>query len=128
MKRDMELVRKILFSIEEQFNGNAIYCLSVSGYERSVVAEHCRMLYEYGLLNEYHPIGVDGVPVISFYVGNMTWEGYDFLEKIREDTTWNKTKEVIAENGLPMVIDVIKKVASNVISAAVEGAIKGMTQ
>ncbi len=128
MKRDMELVRKIFFGIEEHYKGDAIYCLSVAGYERIIVAEHCRMLYEYGLLDEYKPIGADGAPVIAFYVGNMTWEGYDLLEKIREDTVWNKTKDVITKKGLPMVIDVIKDVASNIISAAVEGAIKGLKQ
>ena len=128
MKRDMDLIRKILFGIEEQYTGDVIYCLSIEGYERIVVAEHCRMLYEFGLLDEYRPIGADGAPVIAFFVGNMTWKGYDLLEKIRQDTVWNKTKDVITKKGLPMVIDVIKDVASNIISAAVEGAIKGLKQ
>ncbi len=126
MKREMELVRKILFSIEEQYQGEDIYCLNIDGYEKITVAEHCKLLYEYGLIDNYKPIGADGVSVIAFFVGNMTWEGYDFLEKIRQDTVWNKTKEVIAKKGLPMVIDVIKDVATGIISAAMEGAIKGL--
>ena len=126
MKRDMELVRKILFSIEEQYKGDLIYCLTIDGYERVMVAEHCRMLFESGFLDEYKPIGADGAPVIAFFVGNMTWAGYDLLEKIRDDKIWNKTKDVITQKGLPMLVEVIKDVASSVISATVENAIKGM--
>ena len=125
MKRDMELVRKILFSIEEEYDGESLYCLRVDGYDKITVVEHCKMLYEHGLINEFIPIQADNGPVIVFYVGNMTWDGYDLLEKIREDTVWNKTKDVITQKGLPMVVDVIKDVASGVISAIVEGAIKG---
>lgn len=126
MKRDMELVRKILFSIEEQYNGDLIYCLTINGYERVTIAEHCRMLFESGLLDEYKPIGADNAPVIAFFVGNMTWAGYDLLEKIREDTVWNKTKDIITQKGLPMLVEVIKDVASSVISVTVESAIKGL--
>ena len=40
----------------------------------------------------------------------------------------NRTKETIINRGLPMVIDVIKDVSTSIISAMVEGAIKGMSQ
>ena len=124
MKRDMELIRKILFKIEDEYHGESIYALSINGYDKITIAEHCKLLYEYGLIDKYKALGAKNAPVINFFVGNLTWEGYDYLEKIREDTVWNKTKEIITQKGLPMLLDVIKDVSSVVISSMTEGAIK----
>ena len=38
MKRDMELCRKILFAIEEEYEDVAIYNLSIDGYTMKQVA------------------------------------------------------------------------------------------
>lgn len=126
MKRDMDLIRKIMFAIEEEYSGEAIQPLRIEGYDKTTIALHCKLLYEYGLVDHYKPIGADDIPIITFYVGNLTWEGYDFLEKVRQDTVWNKTKDTIVKNGLPMVIDVVKQVAQSVVVSMTEGAIKGM--
>lgn len=126
MKRDMELIRKIMFKIESDYTGESLRSPEIEGYDKVTVAEHCRLMYEYGLLDEYKSIGADNAPVILFFVGNLTWAGYDFLEKIRQDTVWNRTKDVIAQKGLPMVLDVVKDISSTVITSMAEGAIKAM--
>ena len=54
-------------------------------------------------------------------VNSLTSSGYDLLDKIREDTVWNKTKDVIKEKGLPMVTGVIKAISTAIITAVVEG-------
>ena len=56
----------------------------------------------------------------------MTWEGHDFLDKIRENTIWNKTKGLIKDKALPMTLDVIKEIATAVISETLKGAMIGM--
>ncbi len=62
----------------------------------------------------------------NLILGSLTWAGHDFLEKIREDTVWNHTKEVITKKGLPMVVDVIKQVSAALITSMTEGAIKAI--
>jgi len=57
---------------------------------------------------------------------SLTWEGHDYLDKIRSDTVWNKTKSVISQNGLPFIIDTVKDIASGIIRASVQGAIAGL--
>ena len=128
MKRDMELIRKIMFKIEEDYSGTLIRALPIEGYDLVTVAEHCRLMTEYGLIDEYKPIGADGHPVLTFLVGNLTWEGYDFLDKVRQDTVWNKTKDVITQKGLPMVFDVVKQISSTIITVMTEAAIKSILE
>ena len=126
MKRDMELIRKILFKIENDYQGETLRAPRIDGYDLVTVAEHCKLLRDYGLLDEYIPIGANNAPVITFLVGNLTWEGYDFLEKIRQDTVWNKTKSVITQKGLPMILEVVKDVSATIIASMTEGAIKAL--
>lgn len=95
----------------------------------ALIADHCQLLYEAGLINSYRPYrGGQGVKILSYSVGNLTNSGYDFLDKIRKDTIWENTKDIIKEKGLPMVIDVIKEVSSTLISSMVEGTIRGLKQ
>ncbi len=125
MKRDMELCRKILFEIEKKFISTTLYNLRIEGYDMDTVAYHCDLLYEASLISDCS-IQYGDDEIYSFAVGSLTWEGHDFLDKISKDTVWNKTKEIIRDNVLPMSLDVIKSVANSVIASAVEGVIKGI--
>ena len=89
MKRDMELMRKILFKIKETVDNVAEYNLTIEGYTMEQVAYHCSILYEGGYIYSYKP-QYSGKGVYSFGVGRLTWEGHDFLDNIREDTIWEE--------------------------------------
>lgn len=124
MKRDMELIRKILFAIEEKYVDVAIYDLEIDGYDLKTVAYHCSILKDAGLISDYGA-SYGGDELLDFGVGAITWEGHDFLDKIRNDTIWNKTKETIKSKGLPMLLDVVKSISSAIISGMVNSAING---
>lgn len=125
MKRDMELCRKILFAIEEQYVSTAIHNLKIDGYTTDEVAYHCILLHEAGLIKDCKIMYASN-RIASFGVSSLTWEGHDFLDKIREDTVWNKTKRFIKDKALPMTLDVIKEIATAVLSETLKGAMTGM--
>ena len=120
MKRDMDLIGLILLEIEDKYSSTAIYDLAVDGYDTETVAYHCKILYEAGLISDYKAQYADN-EIYVFGVGSLTWDGNDFLEKIRDDSQWKKVKETITKKGLPLVVDTIKSVANALISATVEG-------
>lgn len=121
MRRDMDLCRMILFYIEENYSaGNRLINISLNGYTSSEIYEHCKLLYEAGLIQEFNDISTT-MGERQCMVGNLSNKGYDFLDSIRQDTIWNKTKSTIKEKGLPLVLDTIKTVAVTLISAATEG-------
>lgn len=121
MKRDMELVRKILFKIEEIVDNVVEYNIKIEGYTMEQIAYHCSILYEGGYISDYKAQYADG-GICSFGVCRLTWEGHDFLDKIREDTVWNKTKETIKIKGLPLVFDIVKSVSTGIIDRIVKSA------
>lgn len=122
MKRDMDLVRKILFYIEENYRaGLGIINVKIDGYNNNVIYEHCKLIFQAGLIQSFDECST--MSSCEFMVGNLSNAGYDYLDKIRENTIWNKTKEIIKKKGLPMIIDTIKTISTAVISAATEGAV-----
>lgn len=121
MKRDMDLVRSILFEIEKlpPFSCETI---TIDGYSMQEIAYHCEMLYDEGYIKEYNSITCDNFDgVLRFTVRDLTWEGQDLLEVIRQDTVWNRTKATIKEKGLSMVTGTIKTIASALITSMAEG-------
>lgn len=122
MKRDMDLVRTILFYIESEYKpGTGLIAVSMDGYDNNVIYEHCKLIYQAGLIQRFEDSST--MSNCGCMVGNLTNAGYDYLDKIRENTFWNRTKEIIKKKGLPMIIDTIKTVSAAVISAATEGAV-----
>lgn len=120
MKRDMDLVREILLQIEKQYISTTIYDLEIQGYDMPTVAYHCKILYDAGLISDYKAQYADG-DIYYFEVGALTWEGNDYLDKIRDNSIWRKTKDTITQRGLPLALDTIKTVATAFITATVEG-------
>lgn len=120
MKRDMDLVREILLAIEEQYISTAIYNLKIDKYDAETIAYHCKILHEAGLVSDYKAQYADN-KLCSFGVGSLTWEGNDYLDKVRDNTIWRKTKDVIKDKGLPLVFDTIKTISTAFITAATEG-------
>ena len=120
MKRDMDLIRKILFFIEENYvAGQGAIHINIDGYSSGEIYEHCQLAYQAGLIQK--PTDASTLSSKSCMVNSLTNEGYDLLDKIREDTLWNRTKNTIKNKGLPLVLETIKTIASAFVTAATEG-------
>ena len=50
-----------------------------------------------------------------------------YLDKIRDDSLWEKTKTIARERGVPLVFDTVKEISSKLVSAAAaEGAVNAV--
>jgi hypothetical protein len=122
MKRDMDLQRKILLAIEGKYKpgDGTISNLTIDGYDFNTIAEHCSLLYQQGLIKSYKSSWADN-RIIVFFVGNLTSEGYDFLELVRSDEVWEKTKKEVNKKKLPETIEEFSRVAGLFIGGVVKG-------
>lgn len=117
MKRDMDLIRLILLRVEEQDPNTSSYeSITIDGYTSGEVREHIKLLANAGMISDVHH-DLDG----NVWVRSITWDGYDYLDKVRDNTIWKKTKDAIKEKGLPLIFDTIKTISSAFITAAAEG-------
>ncbi len=122
MKRDMDLLRKILIAIENKYKpgDGPVSQLAIDGYDLKTIAEHCDLLYQEGLVKDYKPLYGDNT-IQAFWVGNLTNKGYDYLELVRDDGIYNKTKTEVKNKKLPETIEWFAKIAGIFTGEVIKG-------
>lgn len=101
MKRDMEYVRELLMKIEaseEPIGSNDLDGDETEASERKL-AYHVEMLIEQaGFLTSTVKSKPLGSPTIWGDI-TLTWQGHEFLEAIRDNEVWSRTKAGAAKVG-----------------------------
>ena len=115
MKRDMDLIRLILLEIESS-ECEIIEDFQLEGYDIVSVKYNGELLFQAGLITKFYEDAIG-----ELVAGSLTWDGCDFLDKIRDNSVWKKTKDVIKDQGLPLIVDTIKTISSTIISSMTEG-------
>lgn len=96
MKRDFDLIRKILLAIEEHTEDTAIQNLTIEGYNREQIAYHVQLIFEAGLVKGDILFGLGSVKPRGYSITQMTWAGHDFLDACRDESRWAKAKEIFS--------------------------------
>jgi hypothetical protein len=117
VKRDWELVRKILLRIEElpASRGESVSSDSFNGYAAEFVSYHMEMMHEAGLIKALTSRTINA-PAFSRGL-SLTWDGQEFLDNIRSETVWNKIKGVAKNKGIDLSLDTIKDLAKIAITS-----------
>ena len=115
MKRDNDLIRQILLNCEAN-DGPVIWVSDVNADEEgeyydfdSVTTEHFVLLKEAGFISEKYSLRSDLRPVQYGY--RLTWVGYDYLDAIRDEGIWKKTKDAVSETGGSATLEILKALA-----------------
>ncbi|WP_226797955.1 DUF2513 domain-containing protein [Cupriavidus necator] len=117
MKRDWDLVREILTRLEGlNPNHEGLSSNQFDGYDPATVAYHFQMLNEAGLIIA-RTIGSMSERYAGAFALRLTWDGQEFLSKIRSDTVWSKVKKMITDKGIALGFDVIKVAATHYIKS-----------
>jgi hypothetical protein len=119
MKRDMDLIRRILLAAEE----GAYRQLSSKDFvddntTEPTVAYHLQLMAEAGLI-EASIAKTDQAGPVHGYITCIRWAGHDFLDAVRGEDIWRKTKDTVRKSGGSFTFDVLKAVATKLITVAV---------
>ncbi|MCW9059410.1 MAG: DUF2513 domain-containing protein [Gammaproteobacteria bacterium] len=122
MKRDMELIRKILFAVENEEKDNPI-----EGYSENVLRYHQALLIEAGLLEGkvLHGNVTFSESPVSVLIKKLTWEGHELLAAVRRDSIWNTIKSDFQEASVETIIKVAKQLAEGWAKKKVELLLEG---
>jgi hypothetical protein len=106
MKRDMDLVRKIVFALEEHPSGFAPNPLKIDGYTDEQIGYHVHIMAQAGLID-----ALDGTTAESLsqeaFAQSLRWAGHEFAAAARSDTIWAKAKKQIKEKAGSVTIEVM---------------------
>jgi len=104
MKRDFDLVRQLLLELEGE------EAVDLSAYTKEQVNYHKALIKEAGFAEgiiHYPSSRHTDIPDVAM-LQRLTWEGHEFLDKARNDKTWNKAKTLIKEKGASLSLDALK--------------------
>ncbi|HBP97350.1 DUF2513 domain-containing protein [Leuconostoc lactis] len=119
MKLDHDLVRDILLLIEDSqsLTGPSDAELQAVGESRGANREQVgytlEKLNEAGFILGKPMYASDKIYLLTS--GNLTYEGHGYLDNVRDATVWNNTKSKIASTVGNASIEIVAKVAENLI-------------
>jgi hypothetical protein len=113
MKRDMELIRELMLSIESQDGDFNYESVKAIGYDEPQINYHLELLIEAKLVvGEVHPLMGGFSPII--HIEKLSWSGHEFLENTRNESVWKETVKIVKEKGGSMAIGILTQVAAAV--------------
>lgn len=114
MQRDLDFIRELLLAIEAQPAERPW-----SHSSEYVTPENAKL---YGHLDLLKGAGFVTVQSRNLYHGggqlwcgvNLTWEGFEFLDTIRNDRVWEETKRRVAATVGSVALSVVSELAKSV--------------
>lgn len=124
MKRDMDLVRKILFAIEAHPPTLGPLKINIEGYSKEIIDYHLTLLKDAGFIEGINPGAKSGFgDIVAMTIPmRMTWQGHEFLDACRNESIWNKAKDKLQSVGGEVPLEVVKSVLITPITKQVLGA------
>lgn len=112
----MNLIRKLLFYFEETQDTEHEDLPKFEGYDAKIIKYHIFLMHDANLL-QCNPVKSKTTDTILYLTPlNLTWEGTEFLEKIRSDATWNKINQTIASKSGVLTFSLINQVVEDLVA------------
>jgi hypothetical protein len=109
MKRDMELIRKMVLVIEDSPGGYAPHPLPIEGYTDQQTGYHAYLMVDAGLAvgSDITSLG-DSAP--TYMLSHLTAAGHDFADSARPQFIWDEViSEMKAKGIVSASIDILKQ-------------------
>jgi len=118
MKRDMELIRKLVLKLEDAPTSFAPGNLSVEGYTHEQIGYHAYLMIQAGLATgaDVQTMGSSGH--IGILTG-LTWAGHEFADSARDEKRWKQAMGIVQQKGgsvtLSVLTDLLTTLAKNAL-------------
>jgi hypothetical protein len=118
MKRDIDLMRQILFLVEETAEAHEplIHALSMEGIDQPLVDEHVKLLIDAGLLEGDYKYTTNN-RILFTATRSLTPRGHDFLDNVRNANLWNHVRERVQATVGTASFDLIEELARQLVAS-----------
>ncbi len=120
MRLNNDCVRDLLLTIEEEVGIDeyiSIENTQIKDYSSDDLLYTALKLQEAGYINAKVTNCLDGS--VSVDIFSLTWDGHKFLDNIRDNEVWSKTKSIVAKFS-SVSLGIVSNVAAQVILAMIK--------
>ena len=110
-----DCVRKVLLYLEKTLTLDSFIStqdIQINDYSKEDIIYTIKMLKDAGYVNAQF-CGYDDQQI--YYVSSLTWSGHQFLDNIRDNVVWRKTKSILSKFA-SVSLEITSQVASQVIT------------
>lgn len=114
MKRNNELIRRIILKIEDQ--PEALADLTASAWpadNEDEVNYHLQLLIEAKIIEGTCQVRRSSISHCR--VSRLTWKGHELADAFRRDTTWASIKQVAIDKGIDLTVEIIPALFRNLV-------------
>lgn len=112
MRRDQELIRKILLHIENLPTDQVANSIQIDGYDENIITEHVVLLEEAEYIEARLIYGFNpktGKRQVRRYIINrLKNEGHDFIASAKDEKVWNQAMKIIREKSEDASLAIVK--------------------
>ena len=108
MRRDPDLIRKLLFHFDEKPDYTAERCPAIEGYSDVDILYHMLLLAQAGFLDHQPEWTTSRDRIIRVLGFGLTWDGHEFLEAARDDNRWQRVKQQVIGTSGGLLFDLLK--------------------
>ena len=109
MKRNLDLMRKLLLYFEEKPDDRAERCPPIEEYSPLEIKYHLLLMDEAGLLRCEREVTSTGRTIYVIPM-SLTWQGHEFLEAARNNDIWRRAKTIVYEKSGALSFEMLKSV------------------
>ena len=114
MKRDLEIIRKIVLLVEDLPTGTVIDEIQIEGFSAEQIGYHCYLIVDAGLAK-----GIDDTDMAetspNWKILHLTSAGHDFADIARNEATWKKATGLVKDKATGVTIEIIKDLLVSLI-------------
>ena len=115
----MDLIRKILFFLEERPFLKAEEALPIEGYDRATIMYHQLLLAQAGLV-DFEPELTKNGRIIKALVIGLNWRGHEFLDSVRSEKVWRKLLSYAKDKGGALPFELLKTLAVELLKGSIK--------
>ncbi|MDW8107709.1 MAG: DUF2513 domain-containing protein [Armatimonadota bacterium] len=116
MRRDMNLIRKLILELEDVLPEREPN-LNIEGYTEEQVRYHLYLLYDAGLVYGMEATAVpDSIPYII--PTRLSWRGHEFADNARDERHWKKTLQIMGERAGSASFEVVTSLLTQIVKQA----------
>jgi hypothetical protein len=114
VKRDLDLIRKLVLAVEDSPTGFVTGDIAVEGYSAEEIGYHSYLIVD-AHLAEGFGLTASGDTSPCWRILNLTSAGHDFADTVRSDSTWNKATSMIRDKAGGVTLDILKQVLIGIV-------------
>lgn len=109
MKRDFELIRKIVLTIEASPSGAAPHPISVDIYTAAQIGYHTYLLIDAGYATGDVDTSLGSNERPQALISNLTWAGHEFADAAHDNSRWQHAPVLVKEKTGTITFKLLKQ-------------------